>query len=332
MDFSEKDSARSKYRLTQKRSRGRGSGGAAAQGAATGRGGKGAPAGRPRRSGHLTHDLLQLDSNHDRYEEEAETPADASGPAARKSKGADLAELLANADCLDPGRHWRFRALQSELEFEAAKHVDTNHEGLSLDLRSLDSCLALLPIHEVLNIEPEYVYADDTLEDIRSESEKGYADWHLATDETLQTDEAKTAPSAQPAAAAPGSDYTTGSSGHPTEQRAHTKESAEGSSPVTTAHSGAAAAQDTALPRASSAVKPTTAPVPDESDLDYLLSGGPTVQSQKNASTSETLPDELDSLLQISSSTKSGAAPVARPAAGSGPLGGQSIEDWLDSL
>jgi hypothetical protein len=24
-------------------------------------------------------------------------------------QGADLAELLANADCLDPGRHWRFR-------------------------------------------------------------------------------------------------------------------------------------------------------------------------------------------------------------------------------
>eukprot|EP00873_Tetraselmis_striata_P046547 jgi/Tetstr1/466811/TSEL_011281.t1 len=94
-----------------------------------------------------------------RFQEEEEGQAgdgdvQALGPTARKSKGADLAELLANADCLDPGRQWRFRALQAELEFEASKHVATSQEGLSLDLKSLDACLGLLPLHEVLDIEP----------------------------------------------------------------------------------------------------------------------------------------------------------------------------------
>jgi hypothetical protein len=134
MEGSEKDAARSKWKLTQRHKRGRGR----ERGAFGGRSSAGAADRR-----------LGLGSNQERYEE-ADGAAPCDGPV-RKSQGADLAELLAQSGSYDA----RFYAHQrvSLVEQTGLPPPDAaGYPGLTFDLKGLEACLAALPLHQVLRL------------------------------------------------------------------------------------------------------------------------------------------------------------------------------------
>eukprot|EP00887_Chlorella_sp_A99_P002651 scaffold6.g2651.t1 len=156
MDVSEKDAARSKWRLTQRHSRrGRGDGRA---------GGRG--------RGRVAQAAVDLGSNVTRYHDSepqldeggAAAGAAPGGPAPR-SRGADLAELLARADAFDPQFYYRCRAsLADEADPPPPGPASSGFQaraamrrrpwlplGVSLDIQGLATCLALLPRNAVLN-------------------------------------------------------------------------------------------------------------------------------------------------------------------------------------
>ncbi|KAL4440645.1 hypothetical protein ABPG77_000354 [Micractinium sp. CCAP 211/92] len=139
MDFSEKDAARSKWKLTQRHRRGRGRGATPA-----------GPGGRGSRGG--TAAARDLGTNEDRYfdEEAAAATAAALGPV-QQSQGADLAQLLAQAEPFDRGFYHRARVnLAQELGLPP-EPAGGGFQGLTFDLKGLAACLELLPRNQVLD-------------------------------------------------------------------------------------------------------------------------------------------------------------------------------------
>jgi hypothetical protein len=87
--------------------------------------------------------------NRHRYEEEDEGGPQ-EGPV-RKSQGADLAELLAQAGAYDAAFHARQRVSLVE-EYGLPPAGAEPYQGLSFDLKGLAACLAALPLHQVLDL------------------------------------------------------------------------------------------------------------------------------------------------------------------------------------
>jgi hypothetical protein len=151
MDVSEKDAARSKWKLTQRHRRGRG------------RGGGGAAAAAGRRPGAAAGP--ELASNADRFPEEEEEGSDGGGALAEgelRSRGADLAELLAAAGAGGAVAAALAARARTDLFSEAGlPPADAAaYQGLAFDLAGLDAALARVPLQALLRLPHEMGYAE----------------------------------------------------------------------------------------------------------------------------------------------------------------------------
>ncbi|KAG2483289.1 hypothetical protein HYH03_017836 [Edaphochlamys debaryana] len=141
MEFNEKAFARQKFRS----SRGRGRGGHRG-------GGRGGAQRGPAREAPSS----DLDSNAFRFEDGSEALED--GVVAPRSQGADLEELLADADVQFSQVFYRFRAALQDATQDAPPLGATQPDQLlALDLDALGASLAALPLHTLLGLEPEYL-------------------------------------------------------------------------------------------------------------------------------------------------------------------------------
>ncbi|CAD7700631.1 unnamed protein product [Ostreobium quekettii] len=143
MDLGEKGANRAKWADRQRHRSGRG---------------KQKAQGGPGRGGRAQQQGKALETNADRYEEDADDlgrGGDAGRAGSSRSGGADLAELLNAVDANVWSAYGRYRAVVEDVGRAPPLATDgTDPEELSINLDALAASLSALPLSEVLRISP----------------------------------------------------------------------------------------------------------------------------------------------------------------------------------
>ncbi|KAK9838828.1 hypothetical protein WJX74_004049 [Apatococcus lobatus] len=146
--------------------------------------------GQPHRpAGSLPSKTLKagLESNLDRYEEEE---VDTRPGQMRQSQGEDLAALLRDADGLhQAARHRTRQSADPQVELLESAMQGQEPQGLTLDLEALAQALSLIPLHEVLGLDPKF-FPDEPPQTAISTASTAKQDGMNAAPSTASADDA----------------------------------------------------------------------------------------------------------------------------------------------
>mmetsp|Transcript_846 Transcript_846/g.2536 ORF Transcript_846/g.2536 Transcript_846/m.2536 type:complete len:243 (-) Transcript_846:1466-2194(-) len=241
-----------------------------------------------------------------------------------------------------------------ELNLETENAPKVSEQGTELDLKALDRCLQLLPVHEVLGIEEEFFLAGKHMEGQKGKARAGPG----SATEAKGSDAPPAQPMQPPTSCLDSRSSLAMEGGNPMDNAASSSAVAASLThkPSTAMARKPRPVEPEATPPTVSKSSPSTAAT--KGSADDGMSGGKgkldDIEDDVSAfpgampAMSSGADDELDALLQLSGpAVKSegsegslpaqpggdgGAQPAGNPRSAPGPKEGESIDDWLNSL